>query len=111
MILKQAGKIQGLGALASLFDVTVNPAVGTSSVSAAFQELKTAGDDNVEALLEAWGRVLDVVNVDLYEEWEKDTRVALDSVKNRLKCTPLDAHGPRLGPITNERVFTFLLGF
>lgn len=102
LILKQAGKIQNLAAFSSRFCVTVDPAVGASLVSAAFLELKVAGDDNAEALSEAWGRVLDIVNVDLYKEWEEDTRVALDNVKNRLKYTRLDSHGPRLGPITKE---------
>ena len=48
----------------------------------------------------AWGRVVDVLNVPLYAEWEEDTKVALESVKNRLKYIRLEEGGPKLGEIT-----------
>lgn len=96
-VLKDTGKITNLGALSSRFCVTVDPAVAASFVSAAFVELKEPA-----ALAEAWGRVLDVFNVDLYKEWEEDTRVANEGIRNRVKYTRLDDHGPKWGPITRE---------
>ena len=58
------------------------------------------GDE--EALADAWVRVVDVLNVPLYREWEEDTRVALENMKNRLDYTRLAGHGPKLGEITEE---------
>ena len=55
-----------------------------------------------DTLAEAWGKVIDVLNVPLYEEWEADTKVALEQVRGRIKYTRLDDHGPRLGEITKE---------
>ncbi|KAF6752983.1 glycogen debranching enzyme [Ephemerocybe angulata] len=54
------------------------------------------------ALAEAWGRVVDVLNVPLYEEWEDDTRTAIEHVKNRIKYTRLDQHGPKMGEISKS---------
>lgn len=97
LILKESGKLENFGAFSKRFCTTVDPAVGASLVSAAFVELKDA-----DALAEAWGKVLDVINVDQYKEWEDDTKVAIDNVFNRLKYTRWDEHGPKLGPITRE---------
>ncbi|KAG8949849.1 hypothetical protein FRC04_008152 [Tulasnella sp. 424] len=97
LILKESGKLENFGAFSKRFCTTVDPAVGASLVSAAFVELKDA-----DALAEAWGRVLDVINVDQYKEWEDDSKVAIDNVFNRLKYTRWDEHGPKLGPITRE---------
>ena len=71
--------------------------VAAGLVKAAFVDM---GDANMDSLADAWVRVVDVLNVPLYEEWEEDTRVALDNVKNRLKYTRLDEHGPRMGEIS-----------
>jgi len=96
-IVRSSGKIQNLGAFAKRFCVYVDPSVAAALVSAAFVHLTEP-----DALAEAWGKVVDVLNVDLYKEWKEDTKVALDNIKNRLKYTRLDENGPRLGPITAE---------
>lgn len=93
------GVIHGLGALAGRFGARGDPAAAAGLVKAAFVDIEGA-----EALAEAWGRVVDVVNVPLYEEWEEDTKAALDGVKNRVKYTRLDEHGPRLGEINEKWV-------
>lgn len=93
-ILRASGKIDGLGELASRFGVRVEASIAAGFVKAAFVDLKDA-----DALADAWGRVLDVVNVPLYQEWEEDTKIALEHMKNRLRYTRLDSHGPRLGEI------------
>jgi len=51
-----------------------------------------------------WGRIVDVLNVPLYQEWKEDTKIALGNIKSRLKYTRLDEHGPRSGEITREYV-------
>lgn len=94
-ILKSSKKVVGLGQLASRFGVKVEGGVAAGFVQAAFVDLS-----DVNALAAAWVRVVDVVNVPLYAEWENDTKVAIESVKNRLKYTRLDEHGPKLGAIS-----------
>ena len=94
-IFRAENKILGLGALASRFGVHVDSAVAAGFVQAAFTDLKDAN-----ALANAWVKIVDVLNVPLYKEWENDTDVAIGNIKNRLKYARLDAHGPKLGEIT-----------
>lgn len=94
LILRAEGKINDLGAFSSRFCVNIDPVVAVSV-------LKTAYPDSTNAeLIEKWGHVCDVLNVPLYEEWKDDTKVALDNIRNRVKYTRLDEHGPKLGPIS-----------
>jgi len=102
-ILRSTGKIQGLGRLAGRFSVMVDGGVAAGLVKAAFVNV----EDN-DALAEAWARVVDVLNVPLYEEWEADTRAALDQIRNRLKYIRLDENGPKIGHI-NERWISCLV--
>lgn len=97
-ILIAAGSVIGRGALGSRFGVRVDSAVAAGFVKAAFVDL---GED-AEKLVEAWVRVVDVLNVPLYEEAEGDMKTAIESVKNRIEYTRLDAHGPKLGEITRK---------
>ena len=94
-ILKESGKILGYRELAARFSAKVDGSVAAGFAKAAF--LQTS---DVDALTDGWITVVDVVNVSLYEEWKEDTKVALDQIKNRLKYTRLDDHGPKLGPVS-----------
>ncbi|KPV77934.1 glycoside hydrolase family 13 protein [Rhodotorula graminis WP1] len=47
-------------------------------------------------------RLLDVLNVDRYKQFDDDTKAILDNTKNRVKYTRIDEHGPRMGPITDK---------
>ncbi|TFK32810.1 glycoside hydrolase family 13 protein [Crucibulum laeve] len=96
-ILRSSGKIDGIGQLASRFGVRVNSAMSSGLVKAAFEAVH-----DHDALADAWVRVVDVLNVSLYKEWEDDTTTAILNVKNRLKYTRLEAHGPKLGKITRN---------
>jgi len=98
-ILKGSDKITGYRGLAGRFSTKVDGSVAGGFIKAAFPEIS-----GVDALVDAWIKVVDVVNVSLYEEWNEDTKVALDSIKNRLKYTRLDEHGPKLGPISAKCV-------
>lgn len=97
-VIRASGKINGYKKLEKKFGTYVDGSVAAGLVKAAFVDL---GID-VVALADAWVRVVDVLNVPLYEEWKEDTRVALDNIKNRLRYTRLDDHGPKLGPITEQ---------
>ena len=98
-ILKDSGKIIGYHGLAGRFSTKVEGSVAAGFVKAAFLEIS-----DLDALADAWIRVVDVVNVSLYEEWNDDTKIALESIKNRLKYIRLDEHGPKLGPISAKYV-------
>jgi len=98
-ILRDSGKVIGYHGLAGRFSTKVDGSVAAGFVKAAFLDLR-----DVDALADAWIKVVDVLNVSLYEEWNEDTKVALDSIKNRLKYTRLDDHGPKLGLISEKCV-------
>lgn len=89
--------IQGLGKYAKRFGVSVDGSVAAGITQAALQ-----GSSDIDALAEFWVKVADVLNVPLYEEWEADTKIAIESIRGRLKYTRLDEHGPRLGEITKK---------
>ncbi|KAK7030744.1 glycoside hydrolase family 13 protein [Favolaschia claudopus] len=96
-IVRASGKIQGLGKFASRFGVSVDPGVAAGVVKAAFVDVS-----DINSLADAWVRVVDVINVPLYQEWEEDTQAAVDNVKNRLSYTRLDEHGPKLGELSKS---------
>ncbi len=96
-ILRAEKKIIGFGQLASRYNVQIDSAVAAGFVQAAFADIK-----DHDALANAWVKVVDVLNVPLYAEWEADIEAAIGNVRNRLRYTRLDANGPRLGEITKE---------
>jgi glycogen debranching enzyme len=94
-VLRKADKISGLGRLASRFSVTVDGSVAAGFTTTAFPDIQ-----DKEALADVWVKIVDVLNVPLYREWEEDTKVAIANIRNRLKYARLDAHGPKLGEIS-----------
>jgi glycogen debranching enzyme len=102
-ILKDLGKIDGYRGLTGRFSTKVDGSVAAGFVKAAFPEVSS-----IDALADRWIEVVDVVNVSLYEEWGEDTKVALENIKNRLKYTRLDDHGPKLGLISAKCVLFHL---
>jgi glycogen debranching enzyme len=94
-IIHSLGKIQKLGSLASRFCVTVNPDIAAAMIKAAFVDLT-----DPDGLADGWVKVVDVINVPLYQQWKEDTRIALQNIKNRAKYIRLNEHGPMLGEIT-----------
>jgi glycogen debranching enzyme len=98
-ILRSTDQVQGIGKLATRFGVRVDGGVAAGLVKAAFVNVA----DN-DALVEAWARVVDVLNVPLYKEWEEDTTIALDQMKNRLTYIRLEEGGPKMGEISKTCV-------
>ncbi|KAJ6165000.1 Glycogen debranching enzyme [Penicillium chermesinum] len=47
-------------------------------------------------------KLLDAVNLPLYEEYDTDLADILDQLFNRTKYLRIDDHGPKLGPVTKE---------
>jgi glycogen debranching enzyme len=99
-ILRNLGKIQGYGRFAGRFGVYVEGEISAAFVKAAFVNVK-----DVDSLADAWTRVVDVLNVPLYEEWEGDIKAILENVRNSVTYTRLDQNGPKLGRISTESVF------
>ncbi|TCD67967.1 hypothetical protein EIP91_011768 [Steccherinum ochraceum] len=96
-IVRDFGIVKGLRSLEKRFGTHVEGPVAAGIVKAAFVDLS-----DVDALADAWIRVVDVLNVPLYQEWKDDTAAAIEQIKGRVKYTRLDDHGPKLGPITKE---------
>ncbi|KAF8074817.1 glycoside hydrolase family 13 protein [Lyophyllum atratum] len=94
---KSQGNIKGLGTFASRFCVHVDPGVAAAVVKAAFPDI-----NDHDALADAWVSVVDVINVPLYEEWKEDAKAAIENIRNRVRYTRLDTHGPKLGVITKS---------
>ncbi|EMD39051.1 glycoside hydrolase family 13 protein [Gelatoporia subvermispora B] len=97
-IFRSTDHIEGFRKFEKRKGTRVSGAIAAGFVKAAFVDL----GDEPGALADAWVRVVDVLNVPLYEEWEDDIKAALTGIKDRLKYTRLDDHGPKLGPITKE---------
>ena len=102
-IMRNSGHIEGFKRLEKRFCARVAGPVAAGFVKAAFVNLGQGSD----ALADAWTRVVDVLNVPLYEEWTDDTKAAMEQIRNRLRYTRLEEHGPKLGPITPTSVFLF----
>ena len=98
-IVRTSGKVVGLGVPQKRFGTHVKGEDAAGLVKAAFVDVK-----DVDALADAWVKVVDVLNVPLYEEWKNDTQAALDNIRNRLRYIRLEEHGPKLGPITKAYV-------
>lgn len=96
-ILHGSAIIRGRGQLASRYGVRSEAGEAAGFIQAAFMDLSDS-----DALADAWVRVVDVLNVPLYEEWKEDTKTAIDNVKNRLTYARLDANGPKLGEISKK---------
>lgn len=96
-ILRSKEMITGLGSLASRFGVYIKGSVAAGFIKAAFVELQ-----EVDALADEWVKIVDVINVPLYEEWEDDTRVSLDNIRNRAMYSRVDSKGPKLGEINKQ---------
>lgn len=85
--------LKGYRSYAGRFATTSDPAVAAGFIKAARPDHDVA---------EAWGRMIDIINVDLYAEANDDAKAAKANIVDRLKYTRLDAHGPRLGEISES---------
>ncbi|KAG8736398.1 hypothetical protein FRC12_017623, partial [Ceratobasidium sp. 428] len=91
-IVRAAGVLQGVGTFSDRYVIKTDPAVAAGIAKATFTDLPNATPD---ALAEGWVRIIDVLNVNHYKEWEDDTKVAAENIYNRVKYTRLDDHGPK----------------
>jgi hypothetical protein len=98
-LVKQEGLIENLNAFSKRFCATVRPRTAASLAKVAFVDI-----NDKDALTEAWIRIVDVLNVDLYEEASQDLKAALEGIQNRVAYTRLNPDGPQLGEISERSV-------
>jgi glycogen debranching enzyme len=95
-IVKSQGIIENYRAYSSRFCTTIKPEIAAGFAQAAWP------NEDTTSLASKWGKVLDVLNVDLYTECNEDLAAAEDQVVGRLRYTRLDVHGPNMGEISDK---------
>lgn len=92
-IIKRNNLIQGYRSYAGRF--------ASKSDAAAAAGLVQAARPNAD-VGQVWGKLVDIINVDLYSEASDDAKAAKSNIIDRLKYTRMDANGPRLGEISEK---------
>ncbi|KAL7419064.1 bifunctional 4-alpha-glucanotransferase/amylo-alpha-1,6-glucosidase [Cryptotrichosporon argae] len=88
-----SGVIQNYQAYSARYGTKVDADVAAGIIKAAYP------NESSESQAGKWGKVLDVLNVDLYRECNEDIDAAQDGIIGRLKFNRLEEHGPKLGEI------------
>jgi glycogen debranching enzyme len=94
--LKSEGVINNYRAYSGRFCSAVDADVAAGLIKA------NSPNEGTEALASKWGKVLDVLNVDLYAECNDDVKAAKEGILGRIKYTRLEAEGPKMGEITKQ---------
>ncbi|GAA6007978.1 hypothetical protein JCM10207_006986 [Rhodosporidiobolus poonsookiae] len=94
--------------LGARFHAAIRPAEAV-----AFVRSYLSAEADADAATQEVGRLLDVLNVDRYREYDGDVKAILDNTRGRIKYTRLDEHGPKKGEVTElsplvEPLFTRL---
>jgi glycogen debranching enzyme len=92
-IVKASNFVKNYRAYASRYCTKADSAITAGLIQAAFP------NDDSTTLASKWGKVLDIINVDLYRECEDDTTAAKDNVVGRLRFNRIDEGGPKMGEI------------
>lgn len=59
-------------------------------------------DQDTSAAEASLSKLLDAVNVPLYEEYDTDIADIMDQLFNRIKYLRIDDHGPKMGPVSKD---------
>ncbi|KDE06879.1 amylo-1,6-glucosidase [Microbotryum lychnidis-dioicae p1A1 Lamole] len=60
------------------------------------------GSDTAEQASKELQRVLDIINVSRYEQYDDDRKAILTNTRSRIRYTRIDADGPKYGKISNK---------
>lgn len=93
--LRTPGFVQNYRAYSAPFCTSVPVDAAAGFVKAAFPH-----QANIQAA--EWGKILDLINVDLYREYNDDMDAAKNQVVGRLRFTRLEDGGPKLGEINKK---------
>lgn len=92
--------LQGMDSLGERFRRTVDPAVGATVLSFALGKFEPSTHSASKGAARAkMTKILDALNVPLYQEYDADIDETLEQLVNRIKYVRLDDNGPKLGPI------------
>lgn len=96
--------LRGTDRLGERFRRRVDPNVAAALLSVVFGKYEgDEGDSADQAAVRVMiVKVLDIVNVPFYEEYDADVAETLQQIFNRIKYVRLDEHGPKLGPINRQ---------
>ncbi|KAI9367985.1 glycogen debranching enzyme [Aspergillus egyptiacus] len=83
------------------FGRKVDAHFGAAIVTALFGQFNSTSS-TLGSVKDALRKLLDVVNVPLYEEYNSDLSEISNQLFNRIKYLRIDDHGPKLGPVTSE---------
>ncbi|KAJ5093098.1 Glycogen debranching enzyme [Penicillium angulare] len=83
------------------FERTVDAKFGAAILTILFgkSDKNQSASEESEASI---SKLLDAVNLPLYEEYDADVATIMDQLFNRIKYLRIDDHGPKLGPVTKE---------
>ena len=96
VLLRTDGVVQDYRAYSARYCSKVPADVAAGIIKSAYPQ------DDSTTLASKWGKVLDVLNVDLYRECNDDVETAQNQIIDRLRFTRLDEHGPKMGAINKE---------
>jgi glycogen debranching enzyme len=92
--------------LGARFHATIDTTAAVKFVEVLTGE--TPGEHSVDAATSALGRLLDSVNLSMYEMYDDDVKAILANTEQRVRYTRLEAHGPRLGEISARYFYSFV---
>lgn len=87
------GLIENYRAWSARFCTKAEPQLAAGLIQSAYP------NDNATDLATKWGKIVDILNVDLYNECNEDVKAAKDSIIGRIKYTRLEEGGPKMGEI------------
>ncbi|KAI9674408.1 MAG: hypothetical protein M1817_001746 [Caeruleum heppii] len=101
--LKENG-LESADRLGGRYSRKVDASCGAALLQALVGRPDQISDPSIEYEAESLYRsILDELNLPFYQEYDTDRATILEQTRNRIKYLRLDAHGPRLGPFTEQR--------
>ncbi|KAL4929216.1 putative glycogen debranching enzyme Gdb1 [Aspergillus undulatus] len=80
---------------------SVDVQLGAAFTTALFGQFDSASSD-LASVENSLRKLLDVVNISFYEEYNSELSAIIDQLFNRIKYLRIDDHGPKLGPVTKK---------
>ncbi|KAK4465548.1 glucanotransferase domain of glycogen debranching enzyme-domain-containing protein [Cladorrhinum samala] len=96
--------LKGMDRMGERYRRRADPKVAAALLSAHFgrYEGNKGGTTDQAAARVQIVKILDILNVPFYDEYDKEIADTLQQIYNRIKYVRLDEHGPKLGPIDQE---------
>jgi glycogen debranching enzyme len=97
--------LRGGDRMGERFRRRIDPNTGAALLCALFGRFdsRTSSTPDQTTACDAISRILDEVNLHFYREYDAESAEIMNQLHNRIKYVRLDAHGPKLGEITDDR--------